>query len=92
MKLSVVILAAILCAAGCGGASGGSYDDPYESSSYETTSDYLSLQEAWDGTSLDDKVNVCTNIEADPSIVGSTASDSGIDPDVSEQFFSDVCP
>jgi hypothetical protein len=88
--ISFMMLAAILCVS-CG-TSNDSYSSSYDSNSYEQTSDYLSLQDAWDAIPLDEKVNVCTNIQDDPSIVRSTATENGIDPDVSEQFFSDVCP
>lgn len=81
-KLVILLPLVIISSVGCGTSD----------SSYENTSDYLSLQGVWDATPLDDKVNVCTNIQNDPSIVRSTATENGLDPDVSEQFFGDVCP
>ena len=82
--ISLMMLAAILCA-GCSSSSnsGPSSDD---------LSEYVGLQDAWDTYSAADQMGVCFGIEDDPDLVRSTAIDNGIDPDVSEQFFSDVCP
>ena len=81
--ISLMMLAAILCA-GCGGSG--------NDVSSDELSDYVALQSAWDTYSAADQMSVCFGIEDDPSIVRSTAIDGGINPDVSEQFFSDVCP
>lgn len=94
-KLIALPLLALPIFAGCADYdSGNSYDGSgFDSGiSDRDLSEYASLQESWDEEDIDTQVNVCLAIEDDPSIATSTAIENGVDPDVAEAFFEEVCP
>jgi hypothetical protein len=90
----LLLIVALLAAAGCGSE----YDNGYDGSGFDSgitdsdLSEYAGLQDSWDEEDIESQANICMAIDIDPSIARTTAIENGVDPDVAEAFFEEVCP